>query len=413
MEIKRIDPLIANPPGTISLRGRAKCVRRGALIASSILVVACGGPSPETPQGASSSGDESNAADDEELANPALLRAGLIAPGEYLFELTQEDGSLERRPGTLVGLGGSELMVRMDQQSQRLSRRSAWPMMCLTDALDFGDGDLRVHLAAGAPVYVIAADSVSARVGPTPTGLSQVVRKQRLGLENCSDEPGEVEPGHEVGMSRAGRSACVFPDQDPLDDADGLSVAVGAPLEVVNEDGRWTRVRVSRPRGVIEGWMDSNLVADAGALEGDPDWCGCALRPNPCDLPDRGPSERTNQAWVESTAPNVAMPSEERLEAPLREAEPQVHGCWDALAVERRPTQTARIEVRLEVDGDGQVWRGAVVQRQNAPLALAECVLERASRVRFPHLPGAVTLRYQYAFDSDPVASIEESDPSD
>jgi TonB family protein len=363
----------------------------------SLWLVGCPAQSSTTSSADTTSGDD----EEEEHDRPRgdFLRAGLITPGEYLFEIQGDDGVNARRRGELIGIGGGELVVRIDGPPRRVSRQAAWPMLCLRVPLAIDDGDLRIALAPGAPVYVIAADANAARVGPVPdAGHGEVVDRDELSLEGCTEGVGADAP-RRVGTPRAGDEACVFADQDPADESDGLAIAAGAPLEVLEEDGAWARVRVSRPGGTIEGWMDASLLASVEGEDAPPDWCACSLRPDRCVFPEREPSAVQNRAWVERSSEDVPMPSIEPFDAALTAAEPRVMSCWDELPAERRPTQTARVEVRVEVDGDGQVSRAAVVRSTRSPEALSRCVLERVRRVRFPPPRTGVVLRRTYAFD--------------
>ncbi|MDQ3031631.1 MAG: AgmX/PglI C-terminal domain-containing protein [Myxococcota bacterium] len=363
----------------------------------SALLVGCPSQSSTTPSADSTSGHDDE--DEHDDARADFLRAGLITPGEYLFEIAGDDGVAGRRRGELIGIGGNELVVRIDGPPRRISRQAAWPMLCLRVPLATGDGALRIALEVGAPVYVIASDATSARVGPVPdVGHGEIVDRADLSLEGCTADVGADAPGR-VGTPRAGEEACVFADQDPTDQSDGLAIAAGAPLTVLEEDGAWARVRISRPGGSIEGWMDATLLSTADEEDTPPDWCACSLRPDACALPEREPSEVQSRAWLERSSDDLPMPSTEPFEAALRAAEPRILGCWDELPVDRRPTRTARVEVRLEVDGDGQVSRAAVVRSTHAPEALSRCVLERARRVRFPSPRTGVVLRRTYAFD--------------
>jgi hypothetical protein len=233
-----------------------------------------------------------------------------------------------------------------------------------------------------------------------------VIDREDLSLEGCTDTLGAAE--RRVGAAHGGDTACLFPDQDPADETDGLAVPAGAPLEVIEDDGEWVRVRVMRAGSVIEGWMDATLVADAS--EDTPDWCACALRPDRCVYPGRSASAVQSRAWIERSDANAPMPSSTIFEDTLRAADPRVRGCWDELAPALRPERTARVEVRIDIDGDGQVSRAAVLRSENAPDALARCIAERVHRVRFPAPRSGVVLRRTYAFDPEPTDDQVEAD---
>jgi hypothetical protein len=381
-------------------------LRRALSIA--IFLVGCPAQPAATTGTDTTSGDDD--LDDHDVPRGDFLRAGLITPGEYLFEIQGDDGVSGRRRGELIGIGGDDLVVRIDGPPRHVSRQSAWPMLCLREPLAIDDGDLRIALEAGAPVYVIAGDATSARVCPVPdVAHGRVVDRSRLSLDGCTDEAGADAP-RRVGPPRAGDEACLFADQDPTDESDGLAVAAGAPLAVLEEDGPWARVRVSRPGGTIEGWMDASLLADTGGTRIAPDWCACSLRPDRCVFPERAPSEVQSRAWVERAEEDLPVPSIEPFEAALRASDARIRGCWDELPADRRPSATARVEMRIEVDGDGQVGTAAVVRSTNSPESLSRCLLERVRRVRFPAPRTGVVLRRTYAFDPAPAAEGDLED---
>lgn len=379
-----------------------------SFLALAALLLGCPSQAPTTSAD-TTAGDETEGEEpDRDRAD--FLRAGLIVPGEYLFEVQGEGGVNARRRGTLIGIGGDDLVVRIDGPPRHVSRQAAWPMMCLGRDLAFGDGDLRITLSRGAPVYVIAADAVSARVGPVPdVAHGRVLDRSELSLEGCTEGVGAEAPKR-VASPHAGDEACLFPDQDPADESDGMAIAAGAPLEVLEEDGAWARVRVSRPGGWIEGWIDASLVSEPSSDESPPDWCACALRPDRCVFPARAPSEVQSRAWIESSDPDLPLPPTEQFQDALRAADPRVRGCWDELPADRRPSITARVEVRIEVDGDGQVSTAAVVRSEHAPETLSRCLLERVRRIRFPPPRTGVVLRRTYAFDPAPPSDDLEDE---
>jgi hypothetical protein len=284
-------------------------------------------------------------------------------------------------------------------------------MLCLGRRVSFEDGDLRITLERGAPVYVIASDGRSVRMGPVPDVThSRIVPRSELSLEAC-DEPTAASPGHFVRAPRAEDAACLFPDQDPADETDGLAVSEGAPLELLEDDGDWSRVRVLRPGVTLEGWIDARLVTrEAGD---PPDWSAASLRADRCLFPGRATSTVTSQAWVESSDAGTPLASATIFQDTLVAADPRVRGCWDELPAERRPTRTARVEVRISVDGDGQVNAASVVRAEAAPEALARCILERVRRVRFPAPRTGVVLRRTYAFDPPAPAPSPEGGEDD
>ena len=259
----------------------------------------------------------------------------------------------------------------------------------------------------GAPVYVLASDATGARVATAVgTQHSRVVDRSELSLEDCA-VPEAAASEHFVGVPQhAGDAPCLFADPDPVDESDGLPVAAGAALQVLEQDGDWSRVRVSGVGARLEGWMHSALVQPRSAVT--PDWGEAGLRAGRCTFPGRVGETRQSQAWIEAS--DAAMPAfpPSHFEPAMVAGEPAVRQCWTE-TLERNPTHpAARVEVRIIVDGDGQVERAEVTSRRAAEDALARCVLQRVSRIRFPPPRSGVTLRRRYDFEPTEVAPATE-----
>ena len=138
------------------------------------------------------------------------------------------------------------------------------------------------------------------------------------------------------------------------------------------------------------------------------------LRPPLFALRSPSPADRYAAALALNRRSTERLPKAERqrltrglLDA-LRDADPRVRGCWDELPIDQRPSRPARVEVRIGIDGDGQVDLAAVVRSENAPASLTRCIAERVRRIRFPAPRTGVTLRRTYAFDPAPVETSDE-----
>lgn len=382
-------------------------MRRIIVFAASFLALT-GCPSPSETSGGrtrehASGGEEPR---DELRDRPTLRRAGALARGTYLFEITDDSGSTSRRRATLESSDAGALELTIDGARRRTTREATWPMLCLARAIAYGDGALRVRLAVGAPVYVIAADGSEARVGPVPrVSHGRVLERDALSLEGCAEEAA-VSAAQVVATPPEGDAACLFADPDPADESEGLPVPGGAPLEVLERDDAWARVRVRRAATELEGWLDASLVAsDGGPTREVPDWSAAALRPGRCLYPDRAAPPAEPRAWIERSGEGAPAPDPAPFDATLRAADPRVHACWDELPAGARPARSVRLDVRIVVDGDGQVEQAAIVRSTGSTDALSRCVAERLRRIRFPAARGVLTLRRTYAFEPDRASS--------
>ncbi|UJR84070.1 Hypothetical protein I5071_61410 [Sandaracinus amylolyticus] len=364
-----------------------------------------------TPRG---DGARSTTSGSEEETTPTrertdLTREGVLALGDYLFELEEGEGertTTSRRIAQLARVSGDELELSIDGAPRRVSRQAAGPMFCLRAPLAITEGDLRIALDAGAPVHVAASDATHARVGPVPrTAFSRVLDRSALSLEGCRDE--RASGTSYVAATHPGDQACMFSDPDPIDESDGLPIPSGVSLEELDREGGWAHVRVFVPGGSIEGWIASELISTS-APSTSIDWSAAALRPDRCAFPGRAASPAPPRAWIERSDDTIPLPPAADFERTLRDADPRVRGCWDELPIDQRPNRPARVEVRIGIDGDGQVDLAAVVRSENAPASLTRCIAERVRRIRFPPPRTGVTLRRTYAFDPAPVETSDE-----
>lgn len=381
-------------------------------ITLALLLVGCP-PARSTEDADATSGDETSEAEHGSTRRERhdLTREGVLALGTYLLELEVGEGEeerVERRAVELRGIRGDELDVVVEGAPRHLARQSVWPMLCLGAPLTYGEGDLRVALGAGAPVYVAASDATHARVGPVPVAaFGRVLERSTLAIEGCNDEAPGAGAAY-VGPTPAGDQACVFADADPVDESDGVPIPSGAPLEELEREDAWARVRVSIRGGTIEGWLPSELIASSPA--GTPDWIAAALRPERCAFPGRHAASAPPRAWIERSDETVPLPDAEVFERTLRDSDARVRACWDELPPEQRPRTPSRVDVRIGVDGDGQVDLAAVVRSEGAPSALTRCIAERVRRIRFPAPRTGLTLRRTYAFDAyDPGAGTADA----
>ncbi len=363
-------------------------------------------PAENAATSASTSSSEEMVGPIELAERGELGRAGVVARGDYLFEISNPTGGIERRIARLDRFDADELEISLDGSRQTFTRETTWPLLCLKVPVRFGDGARRIELRAGAPVYVIAANRTEVRIGPVPVvGHGRVIERAQLSLEGCDDAVSDVTEAH-VADTESGDTACLFADTQPIDETEGLPIPSRARLAVLERGGEWTRVRVQRAGGSLEGWMSSSLVA-SGSAPANPDWIASALRPERCHYPDRPARLETSRAWAERSADDLPAPSIAPFEAVLNESEPRVRACYDELPIEERPSRVAYVEIRLEVDGDGQVATAAVTRRENAPESLARCMAERARRIRFPSPRTGIVLRRTYAFDPPPRPNDE------
>ena len=327
---------------------------------------------------------------------PELRRLGLVPPGDYLFDPSEDEATAPLRPMRLSRMLGDEIEVHDGRTLVRISRRAAWPRLCLDQAITFVDGAIRVELERGAPVYVLSVEGARARVGLTPQlSRSRVVERDMLTAEGCA-LASESDATTFVASVAEGDAACLFADSDPIDESDGMAIPSGAAVRTLDSEGAWSHVSVARAGGTIEGWLPMGLISATRAT--DPDWAEAALRPGRCVFPGRTEPAQASRGWVERSDAQTGAPDGTAFLATLEEAEPRVRACWDELPAEQRPSEGARIEVRIVVDGDGQVSRAGVVRSQSAPAALSRCVIERVGRVRFAPPRTELTLRRTYVF---------------
>ncbi len=366
----------------------------------SVVLLACPAPAPRTthPDTATDEGDESL----HREPRSELRRVGLVASGEYLVELDGDDGTRALTRAHLARIAGEDLELTLGGAGVRLSRESGWPMLCLTRAAVVREGGLAIRLQPGAAVYVVAADGVDARIALAPSLThSIVVPRAHLALEPCAGPPSDSEPpAHAIAETGSGDQPCVFPDPEPVDESDGLAVPSGAAIEVLEQDGVWSRVRVARTASSVEGWVPTELVASERVEVAD--WAAAALRGGRCVFPGRRAVSAMPRAWLERSDPAAPPLPREQFEEPLRASDARVRACWDERPASER-TARGRVEARLAIDGDGQVEVAAIVRSVRAPRVVLDCMVERMRRIRFPPPRSGVTLRRTY--DLEPAAA--------
>lgn len=360
------------------------------IVALTLALVGC----PATPDPDRASNDDHETSGGEEEGPAALVaRFGSFFPREYLFP-----GAAFDREGLvaahLVRVEAEALVVRLDGGGEReIARDTAWPMACLTAPLEIQEGALRITLAAGSPVLVLASSQTAARVAiGLSTEHSEVVWASRLAFDSC---PG-VTPAtasSRVADVAAPDAACVFADQETLEGAAGLIVPSRAPAEVLETDGEWARVRVSVEGGTVNGWMAASLIEPG---EGAGRGLGAALGNGRCVFVGRVDGPATRPPILEEDRPQGTL-SPEQIARVIREGQLQLVGCYDT---RRTDLEDARVtlELILLVDADGRVYevrtpRGAEIDAQ-----LTACAMARARRWRFP-APGSGVLQVRHAFE--------------
>lgn len=357
----------------------------------------CASTTTSTPGDGESSGDESETV---ERRLPDLPRIADLAPGPYLF------------PRDALGAGESYFataeLVRVDSDAfivsvnggphQRLSRREVWPMACLREPVELAEGALTIQLAAGAPVFVLASTREAARVSiGLESERSRVVPRDAIGLDGCTRDA-SMEADSHVGDAGDGNAACLFADQETLDESAGLPIPSGAPLHVVEEDGDWARVEVGARGGTLRGWMSTALVS-SGASEATADWLAVAVGERICAFPGRVDPRESDDFREGGEDPVPSIPPAE-IERVVRNGTSQIWACYEA-RLNDVPDLRVQLEVLMLVDGDGQVQRATVTRGASADEALSRCVIERVSRWRFP-APRIGGVQVRRTFDLHP-----------
>lgn len=357
------------------------------------------GTSPSSHEATSeTSGDELDA---RERRLPELRRLGDVAPGRYLFPRdVLGTGESYFATAELVRVDGDELVISVEGGPHRtVSRSEAWPMACLREPMEFAEGALTMQLGAGAPVFVLASSPDAARVSVSlATELSRVVPRDAITLEGCVREP-SMRSASVIGTVADGDAACLFSDQETLDEGAGLAVPSGAPVRVVEEDGEWARVEVGARGGTLRGWMSAALVA-RGASTSTIDWLRVALNNMVCVFPGRV-DPRSTDAFREDEASNQVptIPPME-IERVVRNGATQIQACYEA-RLSDVPDLRVQLEVLMLVDADGQVQRASITRGASADEGLSSCVIERIRRWRFP-APRIGSVEVRRTFDLHP-----------
>lgn len=357
------------------------------------LAVGCGGR-PRTPVVSDPLDEEAEAGLSPEGPLPELSRVGELAEGDYLFRI---DG--EQTPARLVRVDPDAFVVSIRRGPERsVPRESTWPMACLERAVEVTDGDLRVRLNRGTQVYVLASTARAARVGlGLVRDLSRVVPSDAIGVGSCGAASPEAGASH-VGAAPSGDIACLFGDQDPLDETLGLRVPRGAPLRVLDEDGPWARVEIAGHGATLAGWIDATLVAH-GASQGptEADWIRTARGRERCLFPGR-PQLRTPTQSELAASPEPSLPERE-IERVVHDGEPGIRDCHRDRLVDV-PDLSLRIDLVIHVDGDGLVQRVDVPRGGEVDAELTRCVIDRVRRWRFP--PPRAAMQVRRSFDLRP-----------
>lgn len=364
------------------------------------LLVACGPTAPLEPI-VSDPLTPTSGEDGEDPTLPELRRLGSLAPGEYLFSrdaLGAGDEPLS--PATLVQVQADAFVVSVEGGPHReISQRDGWPMACLRAPLDLREGALRVQLESGAPVLVLGSSSSGARVGVAlDLERSKVVHPTVIATDACPS-PEVAEASSRIAAVPDGDVACVFADQESLDEASGMPVPSGAPVSVTATDGDWSSVRIEVPGGHVDGWMSSSLV-ESGAASSEVDWTHAALSHGRCVFPARADADARTEAIAESerNAEPTIPPIE--IERVVRNGELQIRACYEARLGDV-PDLRVQLDVLMLVDPDGHVDQAQITRGANIDAGLSSCVLERVRRWRFPP-PRTGSVQVRHTFDLRP-----------
>lgn len=345
----------------------------------SALALACGPGVTSAPED-----DEPSAGGElSERRLPDLPRLGDISPGAYLLPGAAVGSSEALAMVTLVRVEPDAFVISVDGSPHRsVDRTAAWPMVCTTGSVELAEGDLALTLEEGAPVFVLASSRDAARISlGLSTEHSRVVPRDRLSLEGC-DRVESPRGASSIARATGGDAACVFPDQETLDEGAGLPVPPGAAVQVLEEDDGWSLVEIAAPRARLRGWIASELVSDAPASAAD--WVAAALGSDRCVFPGRGEARASNP-WLEREEEGDPLPSipQAEIDRVVASGMPQIRACYEA-RLSDVPDLRATLEVRIVVDPDGHVRDAAIVRGASADEALSRCVVERIRRWRFP-----------------------------
>ena len=152
-----------------------------------------------------------------------------------------------------VTLDGTVLEGRLRSDSRRI---------CTQRSIDFQVGDLEIHVPAGGEVRLLGVEPPWARVAPPVgelAGGDLAVPLAELSLDSCAPMSPAAEAAIEV-PARYTTSACLF--SDPSDHPSGQAVPLptGAPLEILEHRGAWTRVRTAFGGALFAGWVPDGAL---------------------------------------------------------------------------------------------------------------------------------------------------------
>ena len=363
-------------PARASLR---RMLRTTCLIGLAIALSGCpepGGPIESDP----TSGMED---DTPGRALPELRRAGQIVPGEYLFRDASLGDGLVRARLERVGPEGFAVRAGGGRPEQTLDRETGWPIVCLTEPVEIREGDLRLALEPGQPVFVIAASADAVRVGVQPRReQSAVIWREHTSLDGCVTEAADADDAF-VGSVGEGDAVCLFADQESLDGWAGVAVPARAATRVIEEEDPWALVEVRAPAGTVRGWMQLDLV-ERGDAGGAPVWTDAGHQAGRCVFPGRADGDVGQVAReLEPEARPVPTIPPHEIERVVRENQQQVYECYEQRRREN-PELSLRLEVVIVVDADGRVHDVGLPAGGRIDPDLTRCVVDSIMRWRFP-----------------------------
>lgn len=373
-------------------------MRRALRLAPFVLALACG--PTEEPEPIVSDPLDPSSGDEGEVILPSLRRLGRIGPGDYLFRESAVGREGDQLMAVeLIETRGDAFVVSVEGGPHReVPKTEGWPMACLRAPVDFEEGDLRVHLDEGAPVFVLASGSGGARVSVAlDMEHSEVVHATAIDTSECPVPTPEGGESARVTAVSEGDRACLFPDQETLDETAGLAIPSGVGAALREEDDEWVRVRVSLAGGWAQGWAHVDAVEE-GAPRGEIDWDVAAIGGGRCLMPGRSDLEaNTDPLELRDDPSATPMIPPENIERVIRQGEPQINACYQA-RLNEVPDLAVTLEVQILVDPDGRVDDVALLRGGGADDGLTVCVREVIGRWRFyPPRVGAVQIRRTFA----------------
>lgn len=220
--------------------------------AAALLLAACGGTS--TPSESPSRGLD--AWED-------------IEPGAYFVR----DAYLELADvpsGVVVSAPGRRDGEVLPGQSFRIPEGpapSAWSNVrsCISEPLVLRHRDAVISIPAGGEVRLLGMDRDQVRIGPPFTSFSwptTVLDRARLAT-GCTAEPAVAAAERRIPYRDPLFRACLF-DRRPTDGpAQHVVLPRGAPLQAVEANGDWLRVRTAIREIVLTGWIHKNVLLES------------------------------------------------------------------------------------------------------------------------------------------------------